>query len=751
MINEKQINSIKGLLPYTVNDSDFYYTDEAQVESFFRQLDKNHFVVLTGNTGAGKTSFVNCVFSQKFKEISGVDENWNIVHIRPGLNPIKSIGFFLSNSNFSKNALSNAFVGETMELLMDNANGLYELFDKYKIKQDAKLLLVIDPLDDLFLLTEVMQQKQRLTPEKHVDTFINLLCAFEQQCRELPVYIVISFSNSFPEKIGQYPKFLDLIEKNKFVFKGIDTEKVAEAIDAIIPENIKQLKEYDQFKAKVKGEVEDELSDTIEWLFFLQHALKQTIDKWNANKESGLCSCYTEIGGVKESLIKHAEYIYNEKIAATDKKYERIYELVFRSLIDSKGQFSPKTYGSIVEMSTRFYTEDVFTQLEKDIINPFIHVLAEKELGFLEIVRSMEEKDRVILLTNKDYIAYEDVISVRNKCLISKWPRLETFQNAKFKLIIEYEWYSRIAYEKNKSTKENYPTTLQAYALADKNRDKKEDPEEFKVIEELLSLNEAWEKANFDKNRNGFANVSDTKDYIYKGIRYWEEKAIREEKSRKGKEVRKNRIIYGVSFIILFMLVVFFPLYRIGVKNLDEMKSEYDCLLVENQRTISFIDSMQIAKLGEHAQRDKVSSDTVNELNKLTKILTKKLKSNGHALNSASVELYNISEWEFMLNIGKWEDKRDNLISTSSKLYKDILEIAIKDNNLTTVDSSAISIELWNNYMSVINMKVEDYGKLRYKRYRKVEGVNFNCVHSKDSAIYYWIECKTCKECKNCK
>jgi hypothetical protein len=420
MSNEIQTDSVKGLLPYEINDPNFYYTNTELVEDFFRQLERNHFIVLSGKIGSGKTSFLNCIFSEKFKKITNVDDTWNIVRIRPGLIPTQSIAFFLSNSNFSADKLSNKFVEETTNLLLSNSNGLSELFDKYKTRKGGRLILVIDPLDDLFLLSSVMTEFKTLTPKQHVDHFINLLCTFEQQCKNLPIYTILSFSNSLPEKTGQYPKFLDTIQRNNFTFPNINIAKTPDLIDNIVPDTIKKINNFPQFKTKIKSDLENKsYSDTLEWLFYLQHALKQTIKEWNENKNSTLYQCYIATGGIKRSIEIHAENIYNKRVSLTDKKFKEIYELILSTLVNFRGDFCPIIYSDIVDICLSYYKEEDKGFIEENIIKPFILLLAENELGIIEIIQSVDEKSRVIALKNKKSIADSDVIRIRNNRLIS--------------------------------------------------------------------------------------------------------------------------------------------------------------------------------------------------------------------------------------------------------------------------------------------------------------------------------------------
>ncbi len=751
MNNKLQVNSIKGLLPYSSDDADFYDIDKNLIEIFFRQLNKSKFVVLSGNTGTGKTSFLNCIFDKKFSEISNVDDQWNIVNIRPGLNPVKSIPFFLSNSNFSGDKLSNGFVEEMTNLLLSDSNGLFELFDTYKIKSGTKLLLVIDPLDDLFLLSKVMKTTALITAEQQIDTFINLLCTFEKYCREFPVYVVISFSNNFPENVGRYPKFLDLIERHKFLFRGLELEGVPLLMDQILPEEIRKLKEYTSFKEKIMHDLEQEFSNTVEWLLFLQHALKMTVSRFQevtkCGGEEDLLECYDYIGGISKSFERHADAIYNESITCTEENFKSIYGLIFRSMMGYRGQFVAMPYRDVIEGAVRIYP-DQKEYLEEKYVRPFIKRMTKNELGFFEIIRSVEESDRAVVFADKTYLAGSDVICIRNKLLITRWRKLEEFQDAKVKLMYEYEWYSRLAWKHKEEGIDNFPTTVQAYALSNRNRDKSKDPEEFKVIDEIFSISESWAKPYYDKRIKGFASLEETKNYIRKAINYWIEKTFSEEKARLKKEKIKNRKVMTISGIIAAFFIVSFPFYRHMLKQLDDMKGEFDCLVTENNRIVSFIDSMQIAKLREHTQQDTVPYSVIDTLERSTNKLVRMLRAQGDSINRESYAIYGISEWKFMMNRSSWYARRDSLINKSSKIHMKVLQSVINNNVIAAINPDATRPEIFKKYkMSV--MKKEDYQKLSYSKYTGVKMIE--CSLQKDSTMSvspdstYFLKCNKCK------
>lgn len=745
MNNDFLSNTIKGLFPYSKNDAYAYYKNAIQIEDFIRQLKNDRFIVLSGYSGAGKTSFLNCVFNLESKDFSLVDESWEKIYLRPGTNPFKSIAYALSNIDFSLTKLNNSFVVETTNLLSNESNGLVELFEKYPIKPEKKLLFVIDPLDDLFLLASVISGDDAISQDKQIDSFINLICTFEQQRKGLPIYTVISFSNSFPEKSGKYPKFIDLIEKNKFLFKNLKISEVPFLIDTILPDNAKKAFDYDQFKELVQNDLEKEFSDNQEWLFFFQHALLNTISKWESNKKWELIKCYNHIGGISYSISNEADSILNKLQYEAQGKYEKIYEKIFRAFIDGKGQFVAKTYKQLVDVSSRLEKKDsnyleTRNYIEKNYINPFIHIFGEEGLGLFEVIRSIEEIDRAALLLDKNYISEADVITFRNSSLIKKWQRFESFQNLKIKLINEYEWYSRMAFENNEKSITNFPTTLKAYSIAIK--DNNINQEEFNIINEIFGLNTAWENEYTDTNRKGFASLAETKMYLKNGIKFYTEEAIKEATEFSNKEKTKKRIvIYTISMILL--ILISYILFTVVFNEKLKLIKKYSCLKNENQIVKDYTLNIKLKYLEEGALYVDSVRDDVNTLNSLFNVLLDTLNTNKINISEKRDNIENNSSVFF--NFSKKRKEFDSTVKYNDRLFQFVFnEInkidSINNNQIEKRKNNATypisSFKLNNVYIYDIDSNYLKWDN-EYKKFKLITLKDTLVKYSDSLRIYY--------------
>lgn len=725
MSNALPTNPMKGLLPFEASDAFAYYVDARQVESFFRQLEQTHFVALLGRTGSGKTSFVNCIFDEAFKKIRNVNDTWVTIRIRPGLDPLKSLAYQLSTfpEKYLATKLETSFAEDVEQLMLNNSNGLVEFFEKYQLLPDLKLLLVIDPLDDLFLLSELSEDGHK-NETASADAFIGLVNIFEQQCTNFPVYTILSFSNSFPEKIGKYPKFLDLIGKHKFSFEPVGMIALDEIMDKIIPKQIKDSEDYILLKQTVKDDLKEAYEDSGEWLFFLQHALKRAIDEWN-NGDKAILQCYIKVGGVKNSFTNQANEIYEYHLKKAGPGHQRLFELILRAFMDGKGTFKPMKYIGVINRFSAYYNEDG-QSTSKNLVMPFINALAERGLGFLEIIRSVQEHDRTQLLNDKNYISNDDVIVLRNQSLVVKWPLLGTFKNAKTKLVSEYEWYSKIAFERATSKDKHYPTTLQPYALIGETRDKNNDPEEFKVIDELLLLNETWEKANVGIKREGYADVIATQTYIKEAINYWKAKAAETASAQRSKESRRKKIAI-LSWCTIAAFIIIVPLYRGVLKARSRMTSQLDCLYADNQRLRFSIDSIHLVRVDSlyaaSNDRSLASKNSIEDsLDYKTKIWQESLRKAHKLMYQPYDDLYAESELRFAFRYRHWRQKCDSLLHTCTNIHKKVLEGFVSD-------------PLFNG-----NMK----GMQKVNSPWVCDGV----VLPTDR--FYYINCKECEKCTEC-
>jgi hypothetical protein len=157
--------STRGLLPFETSDKGTYYINETLIEAFFRSLKKNKFVFLAGDRASGKTSFLNCIAIRQIAEYLGSEEHeWETARCRPGLDPIKNLAHAIAGANV--NTRKPDVAHDMEEMLKKGSSGMVEIFDRYPIRQNKNLLLVVDQLEDIFLLEKIDHDTRRPAQKK---------------------------------------------------------------------------------------------------------------------------------------------------------------------------------------------------------------------------------------------------------------------------------------------------------------------------------------------------------------------------------------------------------------------------------------------------------------------------------------------------------------------------------------------------------------------------------------------------------
>ncbi|MEL6254775.1 MAG: ATP-binding protein, partial [Bacteroidota bacterium] len=120
----------KFLDAYTRKDRDVFFGRETEIEILYDLVSQNRLVLVYGQSGAGKTSLIQCGLSNRFKPT-----NWFPIFIRRGNNLNDSIRHELEEALGYK---SEASLPEIIE----------ELYEEYL----RPIYLILDQLEEVFIL-----------------------------------------------------------------------------------------------------------------------------------------------------------------------------------------------------------------------------------------------------------------------------------------------------------------------------------------------------------------------------------------------------------------------------------------------------------------------------------------------------------------------------------------------------------------------------------------------------------------------
>jgi hypothetical protein len=172
---EKDINNFNpypGLRPFTSEDNVLFFGREADRNEVIMKLLKNRYITIIGASGSGKSSLI---FGGVLPKIlnSEVSESqvWRVISVTPGNDPFGNLSAALSNG---MNEAGTKSIGEEIiqNRLLENSGSLSDVVRKYMIKQDNKVILVIDQFEELFRYSSV--GKSEISPAI-LKKFIDLL------------------------------------------------------------------------------------------------------------------------------------------------------------------------------------------------------------------------------------------------------------------------------------------------------------------------------------------------------------------------------------------------------------------------------------------------------------------------------------------------------------------------------------------------------------------------------------------------
>ena len=117
-------------------------------------IPRNKLVVMTGLSGSGKSSLVNCGLRPALHRglMARAGSAWRVVYFRPGATPIRALAQALA----AEGSLYSGYAGEiplaeVMETHLRMSNrGLVDVVRKARLPERTNLLLVADQFEELF-------------------------------------------------------------------------------------------------------------------------------------------------------------------------------------------------------------------------------------------------------------------------------------------------------------------------------------------------------------------------------------------------------------------------------------------------------------------------------------------------------------------------------------------------------------------------------------------------------------------------
>ncbi len=311
-------NPFPGLRPFRIEESHLFFGRENQVSEVLSKLKSNKFVSIVGNSGIGKSSFVNCGILPSLQKTASNEAAWQIVNFRPGANPLDRLTKAMHKALGKHDALQASLANASR---ITSPESFAQLCYEYKRATGEQVLLYVDQFEEIFRFNESNKDEER-----EIAQFINIIIQ-SIRTEDLPVSVIITMRSDFVGDCSRYPEFTKAINDSQFLIPQMTREEKrsaivgpVEAMDAKIDEDLVNV-------------ILESIGERHDQLPLMQHSLMRTWDHWQSTKlgnEPISSTAYDAIGGMDRALSVHANEIFN----ALDNNKKKICERLFKSITE---------------------------------------------------------------------------------------------------------------------------------------------------------------------------------------------------------------------------------------------------------------------------------------------------------------------------------------------------------------------------------------------------------------------------------
>ena len=284
-------NPFPGLRPFDASLHHLFFGREKQVEWLLELLQQQHFLVVVGPSGSGKSSLVRAGVVPTLE--GGRDgQTWEVILTRPGRQILDNVAA----------SLREAGAEGARERVLRGASGLVDALAEAGFAAGRNALLIVDQFEELFRLQDG-DEEQAAEAAQCIGA---LLYAVQQ--REVPVYVVLTMRAEFLGHCTLYPGLAEAINEADYLVPRMTQEQLRAAIEQPVAAAESQISSelVERLLLDVGGD-ENQLP-------ILQHAMRRTWEHWQEHRTRADMPLdidhYEAVGTVDDALSKHAEEMY---------------------------------------------------------------------------------------------------------------------------------------------------------------------------------------------------------------------------------------------------------------------------------------------------------------------------------------------------------------------------------------------------------------------------------------------------------
>ncbi len=499
-------NPFPGLRPFEFDESHLYFGRDGQSDQLIRKLNATRFVAVVGTSGSGKSSLVRAGLLPDLYSgyMSSVGSHWRVCLMRPGNDPLGNLARSLNvHGVFGSDVEENAEIQTTITeaTLRRGGLGLVEAVRQNRMPSNESLLVVVDQFEELFRFARVSGSEEY---RYEAAAFVKLLLEAARQ-REQAIYVVLTMRSDF---LGDCSIFWDLpeaINEGQYLIPRMTRDQRAEAINGPVAVC------GGEATPRLVNRLLNDTGDNPDQLPILQHALMRTWERWREDHAEGEpldLRHYEAVGTMAGALSRHADEAYAE---LPDERSRTFAEKIFKSLTergeDNREIRRPTELKKLCALSGATLAEAA------------------------HVVEVFRREGRSFLMPPESVTLDEDsLIDISHESLIRNWERLKNWVAEESGCA---EIYTRLAetavlYEKQEAGLWRDPD---------------------------LQLGLDWRKASGPSAAwaTRYHPAFDSAMSFLDASVAARDKALREEESRRRREVKRARVTAAV-FFLLFML-----------------------------------------------------------------------------------------------------------------------------------------------------------------------------------------------------
>ena len=240
-----RISPYPGLRPFSEEEAIFFRGRENHVSQIIQSLEDNHFVMITGASGDGKSSIVYAGLVPKAKAgfFKAKFNNWKIHTFRPEKSPFQNMCKQISEAlkmdiKYVQKELSYGFSSliklyQESELYIDEEIKEFSVLSAKerveKRRKSANLLLIVDQFEEFFTNSENLTNGN---PNDNSHLVANLLSHTVRLAKEnnIPIYIVFTMRSDYIGNCASLRGIPELIGYSQYFIPRLNRTEIADVI-----------------------------------------------------------------------------------------------------------------------------------------------------------------------------------------------------------------------------------------------------------------------------------------------------------------------------------------------------------------------------------------------------------------------------------------------------------------------------------------------------------------------------------------